>query len=253
MLIFSCVGIFALIGIFLFKSARWVSKKAKPIEGRHPLLVGSVGLLLAYLCVQVITAVFCFLSINGLETISSEDSQGNSTVRFKEIQSYSLGLTVFILQSLLGAVRLFFPKAIFSSSVHFMMQLVDPRVLEDKIDPLKIKVNYPLFLKKSKSNMFQKALKEDFEKREQIRNSPIKPTSKYQITKKKIKGKKDIKENTANKDGQLLSGGFFSSRGAKPQLNVIEVESYPKNQQLENNIENNYKKNSLVESASSVL
>lgn len=31
-------------------------------------------------------------------------------------------------------------------------------------DDLKIKVNYPLFLKRSKSNMFQRAIKEDFDK-----------------------------------------------------------------------------------------
>lgn len=49
---------------------------------------------------------------------------------------------------------------------------------------LKIKVNYPLFLKKSKNNMFQRALREDFQ------TKPMMPQKKGVIGRQKIVGDK---------------------------------------------------------------
>lgn len=180
--------------------------------------------------------MLAFLSINGLDAVSTEDSQGNSISTFEDKQSWPLGVAVLCMQVPLVAIRIFCPRIVFSSSVHFMMQFVDPRIFESKIDSLKIKVNYPLFLKKSKSNIFQKAHKEDLERgnlqaqpKNSQKNTPEKiSASKYQITKKKLK--KDKKPTVDTRDRQMVSGGFFSSRGSQPS-NALEVFAYPNKEQ----------------------
>lgn len=96
-----------------------------------------------------------------------------------------------------------------------MMQFVDPRIFEGQLESLKVKVNYPLFLvaaadeKKSKSNMFQKAFKEDFE-RQSIRKKPARLEASREAASKLRAAKKQKPEEP--KDKQMLSGGFFSSR-----------------------------------------
>lgn len=197
-------------------------------------------LLLYYSLVQLATTIIAFISINGFDAITNEDSQANAQATFKDKQSLMLGVTVLILQLIIVVVRLLFPKAIFECSVHFMLQFVDAKLFEDKLDPLKIKVNYPLFLKKSKSNMFQKAMKEDFESqkmKDPTKTAKQETYSKFQITKKKIKKEKEKAAAAENKDRNLISGGFYSSRGAMPSgeaaAGALQMANLPENKESE--------------------
>lgn len=239
--IFSFVGFVCLIFLTGYKLFKVVLKKKRAIEFL------SLVSILAFYTVQIISAVILFIASGsfylmqedveqskkaldnkqyGEPTIPKSDPKPVTQATPEKQDSSSLMVEYFIIaivQIILVAVRLVFFKKLNEFIIFTLSQFVDSRIIEDKADPLKIKVNYPLFLKKSKSNMFQKAIREDFEKEKQkIASAEDKKNERFRITKKKASEGKKPSQDTL--DRNMLSGGFFSSRGANNQM---EVQSYP--------------------------
>lgn len=115
---------------------------------------------------------------------------------------------------------------------------VDKKVVDmTESDALRIKVNYPLYLvhfsheKRSKDNMFEKAIKEDFEANKQGPQAILTLSQKHRITKKKgEKGNQVLgdKNKLQSSSTNVLNTAQYSNRQER-QLIVI---THPQNDEV---------------------
>jgi hypothetical protein len=230
-IMFSLVGLITIgIGLAL-KSIRSCRKAS---ERKELLLIFTMWI---YLSIQVASIIFGYLATGGSIFLNDNTDQSASNSSKRQVNPI-LGMVAVGLQLVWLIARSLFGQKIIELFSFMFLQFVDPRILEMKTPDLKIKINYPLFLKKSKSNMFQKAIREDFESHGlkgeraggkqasgttanpqagglQLQEN-LKKSEKLKQQQNKGKGaagdKPDAGPSTA-KENILSSGGFYSSRG----------------------------------------
>lgn len=230
-IVFSFVGLISLATGLIMKSIRACRSEA----ARKDLWL--ITIIWLYTSLQVTSAVLGYLAVGGSLLISENNQQDKPNEWTPKID-YTICWVIIGLQLLwLSGQRIF--KDNISELFSFMfIQFVDPKILEMKTQDLKIKINYPLFLKKSKSNMFQKALREDFESQglKKDKTNPSKNDTKkeepqikqseanlrlleklkQQLSKQQkanAPSQKPVANPSTAKENFLSSGGFYSSRG----------------------------------------
>ncbi len=204
----------------------------------------SIFLFCAYLAAQLVTAISVFLASGGLDVLHSgvDDSEtptrqppqgdkntesDNINIDFGSGKSIELGICMIMLHLILLLPKAIFqPKTIEAFSCLIILLTGTKQTETKNSTDLKIKVNYPLFLKKGKSNMFERAMKEDFDNQKMItKKGPLGKKSKMKEkdirTNKGVLGAKGASNNkeSSSREKFQLSGGFFSSRGTGQRFN----------------------------------
>ena len=243
-MVFAVVGLISLGTGLVMKSIRACKNEA---TRKELFLITTVWL---YLSLQVASAVLGYLGVGGTLLISQYNTETGETKSTDQPRHIIQNVNVILCLVVMGLQLVWLvPRCIWRRKLgdlfSFMfLQFVDPRILEMKTQDLKIKINYPLFLKKSKSNMFQKAIREDFEsqglKKDRksgaststqhvetpgvLKNSDnIKMSEKLKEQRRKLDvvGGGTVMQAQANpstvKENILSSGGFYSSRGGDRQ------------------------------------
>lgn len=203
-----------------------------------------------YLAIEIASVVLVFTGSGGIEILKSKSVGQQPTtsqqppnnqsdtdqrdIEFGSVKMVNLGISMLILHvvSILPWV-LNRPKL---AEIFYCLIVKTTGNKElDKISTgdLKIKVNYPLFLKKSKSNMFERAMKEDFDNQKMvIKAGPLGKKSsekdKAIRTSKGVLGSKAAinSKDSSSREKFQLSGGFFSSRGTGQRFTTkTDIES----------------------------